>query len=623
MSLTGNLEDLPLLDILQIVSFSKKTGYLSIRTSAGEGAIVFSEGLVVASFTWDSLPVDPRLRALPADKRAALLRQRIELALEQLIRLREGQFHFSLSERTPTTVGVRAIADETLDAGINPQELLLELARGMDEDRRDSTAAIESSFAEAPEPPPATAAAEPGPDADAAETELELQPEPPLEPPPLPAPSPDVPDDEGPQTVRFGVPPLVAGTRPLPADAAPPAAPPRAPAPPSAPPTPAVAALASEWTAPKAAPARQRILLVDDEADVRRVLAEHFARAGHEIVEAEDPESGVKQAGKLSRAGQSFIVVSDLGMPTSGGSSFQGGFELVKRLVKMNLRPPVLLMAETLSGALQARARQLGIAHVVFKPSLSKLDPPQFEADLRAFARKLLADVLPDMGPAPGPASSGQKAARPRGEKRGGEPERAAAPASGAGTAPAGRKERTAQELAGELEALQRRLEDLRKGGDATQVSALVMEVAREFFERALLFLVKNGQIRGLGGFGRAPGEENLNLLARDVAVPLAEPSVFQDVVTRRAPYWGPLPEGKWSQYLIGRIGRFQSADVALIPLLTHRETIAVLFGDNPESGRTPGRLESLEVFINQAGIALENAFLQRKLQALQGREVS
>src|SRR5436189_217201 len=39
MSLTGNLEDLPLLDILQIVSFSKKTGYLSIRTAAGEGAV--------------------------------------------------------------------------------------------------------------------------------------------------------------------------------------------------------------------------------------------------------------------------------------------------------------------------------------------------------------------------------------------------------------------------------------------------------------------------------------------------------------------------------------------------------------------------------------------------------
>ena len=53
-----------------------------------------------------------------------------------------------------------------------------------------------------------------------------------------------------------------------------------------------------------------------------------------------------------------------------------------------------------------------------------------------------------------------------------------------------------------------------------------------------------------------------------------------------------------------------------LVPLLTNRETIAILYGDNPESGRVPGRLDALELFINQAGIALENAFLQRKLKA-------
>ena len=49
MSLTGNLDDLPLLDILQIVSFSKKSGYLLIRTGDGESGIVFLAGLVVSA----------------------------------------------------------------------------------------------------------------------------------------------------------------------------------------------------------------------------------------------------------------------------------------------------------------------------------------------------------------------------------------------------------------------------------------------------------------------------------------------------------------------------------------------------------------------------------------------
>ena len=99
----------------------------------------------------------------------------------------------------------------------------------------------------------------------------------------------------------------------------------------------------------------------------------------------------------------------------------------------------------------------------------------------------------------------------------------------------------------------------------------------------------------------------------------LDEPSVFRDVVAGAGPSSGPLPEGKWSRYLVGKIGRFQSAKPRLMPLLTHRETIAVLYGDNPETGRPLGRLDGLEVFINQAGVALENAFLQRKVQTLEG----
>ena len=61
MALQGNLEDLPLLDIIQIVSFSKKTGYLRVRMEGGDGAIVFREGLVVSAFTTNSPPADPRL----------------------------------------------------------------------------------------------------------------------------------------------------------------------------------------------------------------------------------------------------------------------------------------------------------------------------------------------------------------------------------------------------------------------------------------------------------------------------------------------------------------------------------------------------------------------------------
>ena len=50
MSLVGSLEDLGLGDILQIVSLSRKSGRLVLRSDAGEGRIVLQDGQVRAAF---------------------------------------------------------------------------------------------------------------------------------------------------------------------------------------------------------------------------------------------------------------------------------------------------------------------------------------------------------------------------------------------------------------------------------------------------------------------------------------------------------------------------------------------------------------------------------------------
>jgi CheY-like chemotaxis protein len=341
------------------------------------------------------------------------------------------------------------------------------------------------------------------------------------------------------------------------------------------------------------------ILLVDDEDDVRQILGRHFTAAGFRIVEAGDPDSATRTAGRLRSEGTPFVLVTDLGMPASGGASFHGGFEVVKRLWKMNLRPPVLMMTESLNQSLRLRARQMGVQSFVFKPTLSKLNPRQFEADLSAFAFKLTADVLPGLAER---AALGLPAPPRRSE---GTPSKA--PVSG-----------LPPEDARPFEFLRRRLFELRQPDDANQIAVLVMKVAREFFERAILFVVKNEAARGLGGFGLAPHDETLNLLARQIVVPLTEASVFHDVAHGRKAWLGPAPADRWATHLMGRIGRFQSRGFALLPLVAHRETIALLFGDNPETGREPTGLEALEVFVQQAGIALENVFLQRKLQSIQ-----
>jgi CheY-like chemotaxis protein len=136
------------------------------------------------------------------------------------------------------------------------------------------------------------------------------------------------------------------------------------------------------------------VLLVDDEVLVRRLLARYLVAGGYQVVEAGDVESAVKRGASLSEAGVRFVLVTDLNMPASDGDSFRGGCEVVKRLARLRLRPPVVMMADGASVSTRVVPMR-GVWSVVLKPGLSKLDPEEFEADLRALAGRMVREVLP------------------------------------------------------------------------------------------------------------------------------------------------------------------------------------------------------------------------------------
>jgi len=59
---------------------------------------------------------------------------------------------------------------------------------------------------------------------------------------------------------------------------------------------------------------------------------------------------------------------------------------------------------------------------------------------------------------------------------------------------------------------------------------------------------------------------------------------------------------------------------VALLPLVSGRQVLGLLYGDNGVSRRPIGDLRGLEIFVLQAGTALHSALLQRRMDALGSR---
>jgi hypothetical protein len=50
-------------------------------------------------------------------------------------------------------------------------------------------------------------------------------------------------------------------------------------------------------------------------------------------------------------------------------------------------------------------------------------------------------------------------------------------------------------------------------------------------------------------------------------------------------------------------------------PLVSEGKVVAILYGDNLTAGGPIGETEGLEIFLDQAGLAMEKALLQRRLR--------
>ena len=144
--LKGQLEDLPLIDMLQIVAFAQKTGYMQIAGPQGGGGIVFARGLVVCAYSRSTIKYLHQIADDPLGaQNVTILRKQIETSLRELAALKEGRFHFQVTESVPTELEGIPVASFAIENGINPEGLLLELAKELDDERNEAAELLEST----------------------------------------------------------------------------------------------------------------------------------------------------------------------------------------------------------------------------------------------------------------------------------------------------------------------------------------------------------------------------------------------------------------------------------------------------------------------------------------------
>lgn len=493
MALNGRLEELNLLEILQIVAFSKKTGTLKVEGDVARGAVLFRDGVILCALSSSTTPILSPMAGRTLDQsRALLLEDEVRIALRELVALRAGHFEFLLSDEPPTHFEGMDVRKFLLADGVDPQAVMLELAREIDNERNDTSSLLESSPAEEA-----------------------------------------IPDEPAP-----------------------------------------------EMETPSFEDSRVSVLLVDDEVQVLEAVRKELESAGCTVQTATGAEDALAFVDKLLESGRPFILVTDLAMPSSTGDTFEGGIEVVEHLRDSGRRTPTMLMTESLSSEARERALTAGVRKVAFKPALTKLDPEEYEADLRTFAGVVRRELTLLMNVAREEA-----------------------------------KTSTVPELNHDVmfDFLKTMTEQLTR--PANGIARMILRVGSKYCERVALFLIKGPDARGLAGIHLGRANKHFNEEIQNLAFSLQDMRPFAEVVYSREPL--TLNHEK-SPLLV--LDRGKAREYMLLPLLHNHEVLSILYCDNPNSGRSLGNLSGLALFITQAGMAMENASLHRKLRTFESQ---
>lgn len=549
MSLVGNLADLGLGEILQIVSLSRKSGVLTLQSRGRQGVVVFRFGQVVRAtsssiryFLGEELlkrgvvdqeclnkalqvqqasaykerlgPLLINRFNIPVEKIEAVVREQIERVVYSFFTWDEGTFEFELQDDIETIDDSRVDPLQfMLQQGLNPQFLAMEGSRIIDEKRHRGDALDDYPLA----------------DRAGADTAAAL-----------------------PEVVRQE--PTSAGTL----------------------------------------LAFREIVIVEADQTVCDFLAELLTGAGSAVYTFSRSEEALITIDTLFRDGGRPAILLDLIMPRMDGSGVLGGLELLE-LVSSNFPElPVVVISDYRNSDAERRIREIG-AEFMLKPRRSELSDvkvaEQFAARVKASLEKITSGGGDDN--CEDDVNLGDELRLELGDF-GEHASSTVVPSTGI------------SKLRGMLEELN----DPSLGGG---VILLLLRFAADFVGRAIIFLVRDTEICGVGQFGIESKETSADRLIRSLRIPRDEESLFSEVLKKRTTRKVTPAKCFWNDYLFSRIGGVP-AEVFLGALVSEGEVFAILYGDNPDASSL-GDTDSLEIFLSQAGVASEKALLRERLK--------
>ena len=163
------------------------------------------------------------------------------------------------------------------------------------------------------------------------------------------------------------------------------------------------------------------------------------------------------------------------------------------------------------------------------------------------------------------------------------------------------------------VKELKKDIKALREIATPSDAALVLLITVADMFERAVTFIVRPSELTGERAIG-VSSEKSLGPTHADrLQIPLSKPSIFREAIEKGLAYYGESSD-ETLKGLFQEIGKPLSPAVVLLPVISDRKVMAVVYGDFGKKEASPVQLDILEILAQQVGISLEYALFRRQM---------
>lgn len=158
-------------------------------------------------------------------------------------------------------------------------------------------------------------------------------------------------------------------------------------------------------------------------------------------------------------------------------------------------------------------------------------------------------------------------------------------------------------------------LNHLKSLSEPPEIALVMLQFAALQFERALTFVVAKSELIAEKSIGISASKSHGPTAPLLFRIPLEGHSVLQEVVEKGRLYYGQRSDAVLTSMLYKEIGTPRSPKVIAVPLISRGKVIAVTYGDFGSKPVSPPQINLLEALAQHAGSVLDNALYRKSIE--------